>query len=110
MFPLLIPIQWLPHVKGILTTPIVSRNPIGIIIIIHDHPSEHAVSHLFVHINGELIASANVEVDEPGGGLVASSFEGRGEEFGVPEAPIRGGDGQDGDMAVPGERVGVVRW
>ncbi len=91
MFSLLISIQRLPHIKCILPAAFISRSPIGIITIILDHPPEHAVPHSFVHIDGELVAGADVEVNEPGGGLVACSFKRRGEEFGVPEAPIWGG-------------------
>ena len=42
-----------------------------------------------------------------GGG--AGVFESAGEETGVAETSVGGGDGEDGDVAVPGETVGVVR-
>ena len=106
VLPVLVPIQRLPHVEGILAGPFVlGGGAIGIIAVIIDHPPEHRVSHLLVHVDGELVADADVQVDEPGRGLVAAPLQRRGQKLGVPETPVRRRDRQDGDVAVPRQTV-----
>ena len=104
MLPRLISIQRLPHVECVLApTLVLSRRVITVVV---DDPAEDAVAHLAVHGYGEVVAGADVEVDEPGVGLVACALELFREEAGVAETAVLGGDGEDGDVTVPGEGVG----
>jgi hypothetical protein len=111
MLPRLVAVQRFPHIEGILATGLVLAG--GVVTVIIDDAAEDAVAHVAVHGDGGVVAGADVEVDEPGVGLVAGALELLREEAGVAEAAVLRGDGEDGDVAVPGEEVGgagEVRW
>lgn len=108
LLPLLVPVPvlpvLLPHLGPlplILLLVLLPRIQI-ITVIAHDAPID-AVAHLPIHVDGGPVTLAHVQVDEPGGRGVAGLLEGAGEQLRVPVASVRGGDGQDGDVAVPGE-------
>ena len=94
-----------PHIKCILIFPVSTTTTAAATVISHNPPI-NAVSHAPIEIDGDGVGGADVEVDEPRVLGVAGLFEGRGEESGVPQAPVRGGDGEDGYVAVPGGVVG----
>src|ERR1700722_10340095 len=104
VLPRLISIQRFPHVERILAPTLVLS--CRVVAVVVDDPAEDAVAHLAVHGYGEVVAGADVEVDEPGVGLVACALELFREEAGVAETAVLGGDGEDGDVAVPGEGMG----
>ena len=104
VLPRLVSIQRLPHVEGIFAPALVLA--CGVVAIVVDDASEDAVAQFLVHVNGEVVAGADVEVDEPGVGLVAGPLQLLGEEAGVAEAPVLGGNSQNSDVAVPGQGVG----
>lgn len=62
--------------------------------------------HPLVHVDGDLVPCAHVQVDEPGVVAVRRALQALGQAAGEAEAAPGGRDGQDGDVAVPG---GVVR-
>lgn len=74
VLPVPVAVQGLPHVECILAASFVLGGAVEIITVVHDHGPEHGVAHILVHIDGELVAGADVEVDEPGGGLIAGAF------------------------------------
>ena len=65
----LVPIERLPHIERILAAALVLAG--RVIAVVVDDAAEDAVAHLAVHGNGGVVAGADVEVDEPGVGLVA---------------------------------------
>jgi hypothetical protein len=104
VLPRLISVKRFPHVECIFaTTLILARRIVAVVV---NNASKDAVAHLAVHVYGEVVAGADVKVDEPRVGLVAGALELLGEETGVAEAPILGRDGEDCDVAMPGEGVG----
>jgi hypothetical protein len=103
----LVAIERFAHVKGVLTFAHVLAG--GVVGIVVDDAAEDAVAHVAVHGDGGLVAGADVEVDEPGVGLVAGALELLGEEARVAEAPVLRSDGENGDVAVPGEGMWGLR-
>jgi len=69
MFPHLISIQWFPHVERVFAPTLVLS--CRVVTVVVDDPAEDAVAHLAVHVYSEVVAGADVEVDEPGISLVA---------------------------------------
>ena len=104
VFPRLITIQRFPHVERILAPTLVLS--CRVVTVVVDDPTEDAVAHLAVHVVGEVVAGADVEVDEPGVSLVTCALALFREVAGVTETAVLGSDGEDGDVAVPGEGVG----
>ena len=107
----LVAIQRLAHVEGILAAALVLA--CRVVAVVVDNAAEDAVAHVAVHIDGEVVAGADVEVDEPGVGLVAGALELLGQEARVAEPSVLRRHGQDGDVAMPGQGVrrgGEVRW
>jgi hypothetical protein len=107
MLPHLISIQRFPHVKRVLAPTLVLS--CRVVTVVVDDPAEDAVAHLAVHVYGEVVAGADVKVNEPGVSLVACALELFREETGVAETAVLGGNGEDGDVTVPGEGVGGGR-
>ena len=99
----LVAIQRFAHIEGILAAALVLAGRVVAVVV--DDAAKDAVAHVAVHGDGEVVAGADVEVDEPGVGLVAGALELLGQEACVAEAPVLRRDGQDGDVAVPGQGV-----
>ncbi len=109
MLPLLVPLQRLPHIKGILAAALLLGPPLQIITVVPDHAPVDAVAHLAIHVDGGAVALAHVEIDEPGRGGVARLLERPRQQLGVPVPPVRGRDGQDRDVSVPRQGGGRGR-
>jgi hypothetical protein len=107
VLPHLISIQRFPHIERILAPTLVLS--CRVVTVVVDDPAEDAVAHLAVHVDGKVVAGADVEVDEPGVSLVACALELFREEAGVAETAVLRGDGENSDVAVPGEGMGGGR-
>jgi hypothetical protein len=104
VLPRLISIERFPHVERILAPPLVL--PRRVVTVVVDDPAEDAVAHLAVHVYREVVAGADVEVDEPRVSLVTCTLELFREKAGVAKTAVLGGDGENGDVAVPGKGMG----
>lgn len=105
-----IPVQWLPHIERILAfSPAL---PGGVVRVIIHYPPVDRISHFLVHVDGHRVTAPHVQIDKPGVLLVTGFLQGFCQQSGVALPPVLGGDGQDGDVAVPGQgvwRIGKMR-
>src|ERR1700743_2828739 len=86
MLPRLISIQWFPHVECVLAPTLVLS--CRVVTVVVDDPTEDAVAHLAVDVYGEVVARADVKVNEPGVSLVACTLELFREEAGIAETTV----------------------